>query len=104
MHMNRSIPLTGALITWVAFGVAGHSNLALAEQPLNYQTELQAHPNIAHALHDLQTAQVELEKSPDEFSGLKPNAIHDIRVAIHTLKKAMYYRLKLDDAAIDKAP
>ena len=37
-------------------------------------------------------------------SGLKSTAaIRDTEQAIHSLKRALYFRLKLDDAALDRA-
>ena len=45
----------------------------------------------------------ELEAAPDDFGGNKVAAVNDTRTAIHSLKKALYYRLYMDDAAIDKA-
>jgi hypothetical protein len=44
-----------------------------------------------------------LEAAPDDFGGNKAAAIADTRKAIHSLKRALYYRLKMDDAAIDNA-
>jgi hypothetical protein len=43
-----------------------------------------------------------LQAAPDDFGGNKGNAIRDTQAAIHSLKKALYYRLKMDDAAIEK--
>ena len=45
----------------------------------------------------------ELEAAPDDFGDNKTAAVNDTRTAIHSLKKALYYRLYMDDAAIDKA-
>jgi hypothetical protein len=51
----------------------------------------------------MQNALREMEAAPDDFGGNKAAAMQDTRRAIHSLKKALYYRLKLDDAAIDRA-
>jgi hypothetical protein len=51
----------------------------------------------------LKEALKELEAAPDDFGGNKAAAMADTKQAIHSLKKALYYRLKMDDAAIDKA-
>ena len=45
----------------------------------------------------------ELEAAPDDFGGNKAAAIADTRKAIHSLKKALYFRLKMDDEAVDRA-
>jgi hypothetical protein len=45
-----------------------------------------------------------LEAAPGDFGGNKAAAIADDRAAIHSLKKALYYRLHMDDAAIDNVP
>jgi hypothetical protein len=42
-----------------------------------------------------------LEAAPDDFGGNKAAAIRDTRAAIHSLKKALYFRLHMDDAALD---
>ena len=44
-----------------------------------------------------------LEAAPDDFGGNKAAAVADTHRAIHSLKRALYYRLKMDDAAIDSA-
>jgi hypothetical protein len=44
----------------------------------------------------------EMEAAPDDFGGNKAQAIHDCRVAIHSLRRALYFRLHMDDAAIDR--
>jgi hypothetical protein len=41
--------------------------------------------------------------APDDFGGNKAAAIRDTEQAIHSLKKALYFRLKMDDAALDRA-
>ena len=45
-----------------------------------------------------------MEAAPDDFGGNKAAAIHDCKVAIHSLRKALYFRLHMDDAAIDRMP
>jgi len=51
----------------------------------------------------MQEALKELREAPHDFGGNKAAAIHDTELAIHSLKKALYYRLKMDDAALDRA-
>ena len=93
--------LAAGLIT--GLGLAAMPMVASADQPVTMQTERAAHPRLADAIHQMREAIHELEAAPDDFGGQKAKAIADTRVAIHSLKKALYHRLKLDDAAIDKA-
>jgi hypothetical protein len=44
-----------------------------------------------------------LQAAPDNFGGLKEQAMSETRAAIHSLRRALFYRLNLDDAAIDSA-
>ena len=76
--------------------------VASAAPELTIQSERAAHPRLDKAVHDMQDALKELQAAPDDFGGNKGSAITDTQAAIHSLKKALYYRLKMDDAAIDK--
>jgi len=78
--------------------------LATAAPPMSVQSEEAAHPRIVAAIHHMQEALREMEAAPDDFGGNKAVAIHDCRVAIHSLRKALYFRLHMDDAAIDRMP
>ena len=66
--------------------VAAAPMMANAQPRLTIQSERAVHPNIVH-----------------DFGGNKAQAMSDTRQAIHSLKKALYYRLNMDDAAIDRA-
>jgi len=68
------------------------------------QSEEAAHPRIVDAIHHMREALREMEAAPDDFGGNKAQAIHDTRVAIHSLRRALYFRLHMDDAAIDRLP
>lgn len=78
-----------------------------AERPdgpeLSIRSERAAHPNIVKAINALNAAYRDLEAAPHDFGGNKAKAMSDVRASIHSLKKALYYRLKMDDAAIDRA-
>jgi hypothetical protein len=54
------------------------------------------------AIHNLQDVLKELEAAPDDFGGNKAAAIRDTHQAIHSVRKALYLRLHMDDAAIDR--
>ena len=46
----------------------------------------------------------ELKEAPNDFGGYEAQAIKDTETAIHSLKKALYFRPKMDAAAIDCVP
>jgi hypothetical protein len=87
----------------LGLGLCAQPMLASAAPGLSVQSERAAHPRIAAALREMQTALRELEAAPDDFGGNKAAAIADTRKAIHSLKRALYFRLKMDDTAIDNA-
>ena len=98
--LNRSI-VTGMLLGLSLGSVPMLTSAAGPE--LTIQSERAAHPKIVEAIERMKEALKELREAPHDFGGNKAAAIHDTEVAIHSLKKALYYRLKMDDAAIDKA-
>jgi hypothetical protein len=75
---------------------------ALAQPQLTIQGEEAAHANIVAAIREMKGALKHLQEAPHDFGGNKAAAMADTQKAIHSLKKALYYRLKMDDAAIDK--
>lgn len=93
---------SGALAVVAALAVGGTPMTAAAAPQLSIQQEDAAHPRIVEAIHHMKEALREMEAAPDDFGGNKAAAIHDAKVAIHSLRKALYYRLHMDDAAIDK--
>ena len=98
--MNRL--LVTALLASLALGVtAGRACAAPPE--LTVQSEKQAHPRLADAIRKMEEALHDLEAAPDDFGGNKAAAIRDTHQAIHSLKRALYYRLRMDDAALDRA-
>lgn len=94
--------LGSAMALGLALGAFSLS--ASAAPPATIQGEEAAHPRIVEAIHHMREALREMEAAPDDFGGNKAQAIHDCRVAIHSLRKALYYRLHMDDAAIDRIP
>jgi hypothetical protein len=77
--------------------------VASAAPQLTIHSEKAAHPRIVAAIREMQEALKDLEEAPHDFGGNKGAAMADTRKAIHSLKKALYYRLKMDDAALDRA-
>ena len=97
--LNRMIA-TGVLM---GIGLVAQPMMASAAPELSIQSERAAHPRIVEAINHMNAGLRELEAAPDDFGGNKAAAINDTRRAIHSLKKALYFRLKMDDAAIDRA-
>lgn len=87
----------------LVMGLCAQPMLASADPALSVQSERAAHPRLVAAIREMKTALRELEAAPDDFGGNKAAAIADTRRAIHSLKRALYFRLKMDDAAIDRA-
>jgi hypothetical protein len=99
MKMNpRRLLSIGGLI--VAFGAL--PTLTTAAPQLSIQSEEAAHPRIVEAIRHMTEALHEMEAAPDDFGGNKANAIRDCKVAIHSLRRALYYRLHMDDSALDR--
>lgn len=98
MTSLNKLVATGVLL---GMGLCAQPMLASAAPGLSVQSERAAHPRIVAAIREMQTALRELEAAPDDFGGNKAAAIADTRKAIHSLKRALYFRLKMDDAAIE---
>jgi hypothetical protein len=76
---------------------------AFAQPQLTIKTEEAAHPRIVKAIHEMEDAYKYMEGAAHDFGGNKGRAMADTKAAIHSLRKALYFRLKMDDAAIDRA-
>jgi len=100
MKMFTHILSTGVFL---ALALGAQSMVASAAPQLTIQSEQAAHPNVVGAIHKVEEALKELHAAPSDFGGNKAAAENDLKTAIHSMKKALYYRLKMDDAAIDKA-
>jgi len=70
-------------------------------EPMSVHGEWVAHPNLVNAVHAMRHAINDLERAPDDFGGNKARAISDLKMGIHSLKRAIFFRLHMDDAAID---
>lgn len=93
-----------ALVGGLCLGPSLLVTPALADEPkLTPQQEWEAHPELVKAVRSMEAALADLDRAPHDFGGNKFKAITDIKTAIHSLKKAIFYRLQMDDAAIDKA-
>ena len=80
----------------------GVPHVAMAQ--LSIQSEEAAHPRLVKAIHEMQGALADLNAAPSNFGGNKAQALLDLRAAIHSTKKALYFRLNMDDGALDRIP
>jgi hypothetical protein len=104
MKFSTKILSTSAFSACLVLGIAGGLSPAHAEATrATIQSEQKAHPQLVAAIRNLEVALKHLNAAPDDFGGYKSAAIKDCVGAIHSLKRALYYRLKLDDAALDRA-
>jgi cell division protein FtsB len=100
MKLLNKATLAGAVL---GLALGAQTMVASAAPELTIQSEQAAHPRLHDAIHKMEAALRDLEAAPDDFGGNKAAAIRDTRAAIHSLKRALYYRLRMDDAAIDRA-
>jgi hypothetical protein len=103
MNFTKTNRLAGVLGAAMALGMGLSATVAHAQPQFTIRGEEAAHPRLHAAIHQMREALKELKEAPDDFGGNKAAAIRDTEQAIHSLKKALYHRLKMDDAAIDKA-
>jgi hypothetical protein len=91
-----------------ALGIAGFMSLtalpqtAAAQPSPAMQVEMTAHPNMVEAIRDMQAAYRALDRAPDTFGGHKAAAMADLQRAIRSAKRALFYRIRMDDAALDR--
>ncbi len=104
MKINSRPLILLSSVAAMGVGVAMLPVVASAAPQMSVQSEEAAHPRIVEAIHHMQEALREMEAAPDDFGGNKAVAIHDCKVAIHSLRKALYFRLHMDDAALDRMP
>jgi len=103
MHFSKKLFATTIVSSCALLALAGQPVVAQAEPQLTMQQEEAAHPRIVRAIHESREALRELREAPHDFGGYKVAAMRDLEASIHSLKKALYYRLRMDDAAIDRA-
>jgi len=96
-------PLIAASLSLALLGGVAAPQMAAAQPALTVQSEAAAHPRIVQAIHQMEASYRELQAAPADFGGNKAQAMSDLQRAIHSLRKALFYRLQLDDRAIDSA-
>ena len=104
MKCEKKLVWTSAAAVLMTLVIGGRPTVATAAPQLTVRSEEAAHPRLVRAIHYMREALRDLEAAPDDFGGNKALAITDTRVAIHSSKKALYFRLQMDDAAIDRMP
>ena len=103
MKLSIKFLSTSAVSALAVFAFACAPTLVAAAPQLTIQQERAAHPRLVKAINEMRAALIELRDAPHDFGGNKAAAMKDTELAIHSLKKALYYRLKMDDQALDKA-
>ena len=79
-----------------ALGVACLLAMPIAAQAQTMHSEMEHHPRLAKAIHELEDAVAYMEAAPHDFGGHKAAAIRDSRAAIEQLRRAMAYRERED--------
>ena len=103
MKFGKQFLGTTILSTCALFVLAAQPLVAQAEPQLTIQQEEAAHPRLVRAIHEAREALRDLREAPHDFGGNRAAAMRDLEASIHSLKRALYYRLRMDDAAIDRA-
>jgi hypothetical protein len=101
MTKLKTAAMAAAFTVVGAMGLAALPQTASA-QPYTVQGEMAGHPRIVEAIRHMESAYALLRAAPDDFGGNKAQAMSDTRAAIHSLRRALFYRLHWDDATIDR--
>jgi hypothetical protein len=99
----RAATMSAAFAMVGAMGLAALPQTASAQPALSMRAEAAAHPRIVAAIHKMEEAYALIQAANEDFGGNRAAAMDDTRRAIHSLRRALFYRLKLDDASIDRA-
>jgi hypothetical protein len=87
----------------LALAIGAQPLVAVAQAPkLTIQSEEAAHPKLVVAIREMKNALYELSHTKDDYGGYRDAAIRDIRNAIFSMQKALYFRLNMDDEALRK--
>ena len=95
--------LIAASLSLAILGGLASPQIAAAQPQPTVQAEAAAHPRIVHAIRQSEAAYQDLAAAPDDFGGNKARAMADLRTAIHSMRRALFFRLHMDDAAVDAA-
>jgi hypothetical protein len=98
----RNATLAASFAIAAGFGLAALPQAASA-QAYTVRGEAAAHPGIVRAIREMEAIESQLSTAHEDFGGNKVQAMNQIHAAIHSLRRALFYRLNMDDAAIDRA-
>ena len=98
-HRNKTLVRAAALATLLLSGCVA-APPPVAAQGYSVQGERAAHPRVARALDEMYAALSDLQAAPDVFGGHKAAAMADLQQAIMSTKRALYFRLQMDDRAL----
>ena len=100
MKTFKAAAMTAAFAMVGAMGMAALPQAAMAQ--ITPQQEAMAHPRIVQAIKHMEAAYALMQDGSERWEGNKEQAMADTRAAIHSLRKALFYRLRWDDAQIDR--
>ena len=95
--------IVAASLGLAVIGSLAAPQIASAQPLVTVQSEAAAHPRIVRAIREMEATYRDLQAAPDDFGGNKAQAMSDLRSAIHSLRRALFFRLHMDDAALDAA-
>jgi hypothetical protein len=75
-----------------------------AQAQVTFQTERAEHPNMARAVDQMVAAYADMERAPSDFGGQKGQAMQALHTAIVAAKRALYFRMHMDDNALWRSP
>jgi hypothetical protein len=104
MRTSRKLALRALLVGTVVILAAGFVTPSPAEAQVTFQTERRAHPNMARAIDQMNAAYADMQRSPNDFGGNKAAAMQALQQAIISAKRALYFRMNMDDNALMRAP
>jgi hypothetical protein len=104
--MNPVVRLAARSIVAGAFVIlaAGCVTPPPAQAQISFESERREHPNMARAIDEMNAAYRDMERAPSDFGGQKSQAMQALRSAIISARRALYFRMRLDDNALWRAP
>ncbi|HZZ87446.1 MAG TPA: hypothetical protein VFE13_03835 [Caulobacteraceae bacterium] len=99
---RKTVAIAAALSLAAFGGLAALPQAAAAQPSPAMRAEMAAHPNMVEAIRDMQNAYRALDRAPDSFGGHKAAAMADLQRAIRSAKRALFYKIQMDDRAIDR--
>ncbi len=88
----RACTFAGLLLTGAVLAAPQAS-----AQMYSMEGERALHPNLTNAERAIQVALRDLINAPEDFGGNKAVAIVDLRRALLSVRRALFFRLRMDD-------